>query len=63
MSEFNAATGIVRLSYSQAFAACRPDRYVSHRDRRSRMPAGRLSHAVPFGQPVGNCSLFADLIF
>ena len=41
VSEVDAATGIVRLVYDQAF-----------------LQAG-YTHAIPFGQPVGNCSLFA----
>ena len=55
VSEVDAATGIVRLVYDQA----RTDRYVSRGIADRACQQAGYTHAIPFGQPVGNCSLFA----
>ena len=60
MSEVDAATGIVRLVYDQAFLQhARTDRYVSRGIADRACQQEGYTHAIPFGQPVGNCSLFA----
>ncbi|MGT9396878.1 YecR family lipoprotein [Escherichia coli] len=60
VSEVDAATGIVRLVYDQAFLQhAHTDRYVSRGIADRACQQEGYTHAVPFGQPVGNCSLFA----
>ena len=60
VSEVDAATGIVRLVYDQAFLQhARTDRYVSRGIADRACQQEGYTHAIPFGQPVGNCSLFA----
>ena len=60
VSEDDAATGIVRLVYDQAFLQhARTDRYVSRGIADRACQQAGYTHAIPFGQPVGNCSLFA----
>ena len=60
VSEVDAATGIVRLVYDQAFCSMPVPIVMSGRGIADRacQQAG-YTHAIPFGQPVGNCSLFA----
>lgn len=63
VSEVDAATGIVRLVYDQAFLQhAHTDRYVSRGIADRACQQEGYTHAVPFGQPVGNCSLFAGFI-
>ena len=58
VSEVDAATGIVRLVYDQAFLQhASTDRYVSRGIADRACQLAGYSHAVPFGQPVGNLSL------
>ncbi|MGP4253779.1 YecR-like lipofamily protein [Escherichia coli] len=60
VSEVDAATGIVRLVYDQAFLQhAHTDRYVSRGIADRACQQEGYTHAIPFGQPVGNCSLFA----
>ena len=57
MSEVDAATGIVRLVYDQAFLQhASTDRYVSRGIADRACQQAGYTHAIPFGQPVGNCS-------
>lgn len=63
VSEVDAATGIVRLVYDQAFLQhAHTDRYVSRGIADRACQQEGYTHAIPFGQPVGNCSLFCGFL-
>ena len=63
VSEVDAATGIVRLVYNQAFLQhAHTDRYVSRGIADRACQQEGYTHAIPFGQPVGNCSLFSGFL-
>ncbi|KPO21992.1 YecR family lipoprotein, partial [Escherichia coli] len=63
VSEVDAATGIVRLVYDQAFLQhAHTDRYVSRGIADRACQQEGYTHAVPFGQPVGNCGNDSNLL-
>ncbi|MCZ9057528.1 YecR-like lipofamily protein [Escherichia albertii] len=60
VNNVDAAAGIVRLVYDQAFLQhARSDRYLNHGIADRACQQEGYTHAIPFGQPVGNCSVFA----
>ncbi len=63
VSEVDAATGIVRLVYDQAFLQhAHTDRYVSRGIADRACQQEGYTHAVPLGQPVGNCGNDSNLL-